>query len=236
MRQGYKYIFILIISLIIIYTPNVAASTVNCTYQENLGANIGYYNFEFNVDGNVSTLTKITQTIKYQDGRDDLVTTITDRTLSDFQFNSSPITEAECPTQIKTNTSNASMVQKTSDSTTTDNSWLLSDKVSCGSINNIPSKLPEITSMVVNVLQFVIPVILVIMGAIDLVKGVMSGKEDEIKKGQQSFIKRLTIGAIIFFIIALTKLLIGIMASGVSESNGIIQCIDCFTKGSSHCN
>ena len=80
------------------------------------------------------------------------------------------------------------------------------EKRSCGTvgkggISGIPAKIPEITSFIIIVLQVAAAVILVIVGSIDLFRGLTSGKEEEIKKGQQTFIKRLIIGALVFFII-----------------------------------
>ena len=64
------------------------------------------------------------------------------------------------------------------------------------------------------------------MGSIDLFKGIISSKEEEIKKGQQAFIKRLIIAAIIFFVVVVVKFIVGIIAEGAT--NNIISCIDCF--------
>ena len=99
-------------------------------------------------------------------------------------------------------------------------------KVSCGNITGIPKKIPELTSLAITIIQIAVPVILVVVGSLDLFKGVTAGKEDEIKKGQQTFIKRLVIGALIFFIIVIVKFLVSVVASG-SDTN-IIECIDCF--------
>lgn len=105
-----------------------------------------------------------------------------------------------------------------------------STKVSCGTgegmIIGIPRKIPELTSYAIRLIQVLVPVLLIVMGTIDLFKGITSGKDDEIKKGQQIFIKRLVIGIIIFFIIVIVKFLISIIAS--SNKTNIIECIDCF--------
>ena len=82
-------------------------------------------------------------------------------------------------------------------------------KVQCGGIAEIPDK----------------------MGTIDLVKGVAAQKEDDIKKGQQMFIKRLIVGAIIFFVIVLSKFLISLVADSNEEKDNIVSCIDCFISG-----
>lgn len=105
-------------------------------------------------------------------------------------------------------------------------------KVSCGNVTGIPAKIPELTSFAVTMLQIAVPVILVVMGSMDLFKGITAQKEDEIKKGQQLFIKRLIVGALIFFVVVIAKLLISVVADTSSEN--IIECIDCFL--SNECN
>lgn len=102
--------------------------------------------------------------------------------------------------------------------------------VSCGDglLKNIPSLIPRVISIVYTLVQVVVPVVLVIFGMLDLVKGITAGKEDEIKKGQQLFIKRIIVAAIVFFVFVFVKLLI----SFVADSNGskIINCAECFIK------
>ena len=116
---------------------------------------------------------------------------------------------------------------------TIDDSYCGSPKVSCGNITGIPKKIPELTNFFVIIVQVIVPVILVIMGSIDLIKGLTSQKEDEIKKGQQIFIKRLIIGGIIFFVIVIAKFLVSLIAEG--SSNNIANCIDCFFSNVDSC-
>ena len=108
--------------------------------------------------------------------------------------------------------------------------WLNSEKVSCGNIGQIPAKGPELVHMFILIAQIAVPIILVILGMIDFAKGIMSQKEDDIKKGQKTFINRLIIGAVIFFIVALVKLLVGIVVDNTGNRNNIIDCIDCFVN------
>ena len=119
----------------------------------------------------------------------------------------------------------------TGDSDSEKPAWLTSNKVSCGPIGEIPENVPEIFSLLILLFQIAVPVILVIYGMIDLSKGVMAQKEDEIKKGQQVFIKRIIAGALIFFIVALVKLLVGVVGDNTSNKAGIISCINCFLNG-----
>ena len=104
----------------------------------------------------------------------------------------------------------------------------LNNKVSCGRIGAFHKKIPELTSWFFVIIEIAVPVILVILGIIDFAKSLTSQKSDEIKKGQQIFIKRLITAAIIFFVVVIVKLLVGLLSSGTAESNGIIDCIECF--------
>ena len=107
-------------------------------------------------------------------------------------------------------------------------------KVGCGNITGIPEKIPELTSFAITFIQIAVPIVLVIMGSLDLFKGVTAQKEDEMKKGKQMFIKRLIYAAIIFFVIVVAKLLISVVADSTT-SNNIAECIDCFLSGTENC-
>ena len=97
-----------------------------------------------------------------------------------------------------------------------------------GSDVYIDKHLAQITKYVILILQIVAPIILVIMGMIDLMKGITSQKEDEIKKGQQTFIKRAIAAVIVFFVIQIVQLLVGFISNGDPD---ITQCFNCFVNG-----
>lgn len=101
--------------------------------------------------------------------------------------------------------------------------------VSCGSglMDKIPSIIPQVVSAAYTIIQIAVPVILVITGTLDLFKGITAQKEDEIKKGQQMFIKRLISAAIIFFVVSIVQLLV----SFVAGDEGIMTCANCFING-----
>ena len=107
-----------------------------------------------------------------------------------------------------------------------------SGTISCGNglLTNIPSKLPQILSIVYMALQIAVPVILVILGSMDLLKAVSAGKDDEIKKGQQTFIKRLIAAAIVFFVFAIVKLVVTFV--GNDNSSKIMNCANCLLNNS----
>ena len=125
-----------------------------------------------------------------------------------------------------TNTCGSTPTNDSSDNDTYNN---YSDAIlSCGDgmITNIPSAIPKVISIVYKLIQFIVPVLLIIFGMIDLVKGITAQKEDEIKKGQQIFIKRLVTGVVVFFIFVFVKLFVSLLADGNSAS--IMDCVECF--------
>ena len=65
--------------------------------------------------------------------------------------------------------------------------------VSCGNgmIDERPSIIPKVVRIAYTLIHVAVPVVLVILGSLDLFKGITVQKEDDIKKGQQMFIKRL---------------------------------------------
>ena len=86
-----------------------------------------------------------------------------------------------------------------------------------------PSKLAYIIHLIYVFIQVFVPILLIIWGMLDLGKAVMAQKEDEIKKGQNTFIKRLVAAAILFFVVTIVRFLVSIVGD---DSEGITGCID----------
>ncbi len=101
--------------------------------------------------------------------------------------------------------------------------------VTCGEYE-FPLIVAQITSIFIFLLQVIAPIIIIIMGSIDFAKAVIANKEDDTKKAIPAFIKRLILGALIFVLIAVVKLVISI-ATTDAEATDISNCIDCFISG-----
>ena len=89
---------------------------------------------------------------------------------------------------------------------------------------DIPSEITNITSTVVNLIKIVVPIILIILGMLDMGKAVASQKEDEIKKGQKTLMSRCIAAGIVFFVVAIVQLLINIISPEGKDT--IWNCID----------
>jgi Predicted solute binding protein len=104
--------------------------------------------------------------------------------------------------------------------------------LTCGGIDNFVfnDKIPTLISSLVSVIKIAVPVLLIVFGSIDLAKGVVASKEDEIKKGQQTFFKRLIAGLIVFFVVTFVQIAVNL----VGEKNNCINCFinnKCTAKG-----
>lgn len=88
---------------------------------------------------------------------------------------------------------------------------------------------PYIVSTIITIIKIAVPVLLIIFGMLDLGKAVIASKEDEIKKGQQTFIKRLIAAVIVFFVIQVVQIVIRFVAG--NDDDSIVNCFNCFITG-----
>lgn len=70
-----------------------------------------------------------------------------------------------------------------------------------------------IIRVVFSIIQYVVPVVLILLGSIDLVKAVTQGKEEDIKKGQKTLITRAVAAVIVFLIPLIVSVIMGLIGS-----------------------
>lgn len=112
------------------------------------------------------------------------------------------------------------------DSNTETNTY---SKIVCNGVS-IPYVAAQITSIVIDILKIATPLIIVIFGMIDLTKSVIASKEDDVKKGWHTFIKRLIAGACVFLAFFAVEIIIGLVAPR-GENQNMWSCVDCFVNG-----
>lgn len=106
---------------------------------------------------------------------------------------------------------------------------LMDAEYTCGGTNLVFSgTFPYLVSMIVLLIKIAVPVLLIIFGMLDLGKAVVASKEDEIKKGQQLFIKRLIAAVIVFFVIQVVQIIIRFVSS---SDPSVMNCFNCFVNG-----
>ena len=87
--------------------------------------------------------------------------------------------------------------------------------------------IAKIITYIVTFVPVVIAVLVIIFGMLDLGKAVAAQKEDEIKKNQGLLIKRVIVAVLVFFVVAIVKLVVGV-AAGDNKKQDILNCIDFF--------
>ena len=108
--------------------------------------------------------------------------------------------------------------------------FLINTKASyeCGSMGlKFSGMIPNVVHLVIQIIWILVPILLVIFGLLDLAKAVMAQKEDEIKKGQQTLMKRAIAAIIVFFVIPLVQLIINFVSG---EDDTIVSCFNCFVN------
>ncbi len=67
----------------------------------------------------------------------------------------------------------------------------------------------DIVKFIIALIQYAVPIAIIILGSIDLFKAVVASKEDEIKTAQKLLIKRVIYGVVVFFVVLIVKLVFG---------------------------
>ena len=73
---------------------------------------------------------------------------------------------------------------------------------------------------IIPLIQIGIPLILIILGMLDLGKAVMASKDDEIKNAQKMLIKRCIYAIAIFFVVLIVNLVFGLLSSAGTDEQG----------------
>lgn len=85
------------------------------------------------------------------------------------------------------------------------------NNVSCN--DELIEKVVVIISFVLKLIQIAVPIILIIMSSIDLVKAIVAGKEEEIKKSEISAVRRLIAAVIVFLVPFIISTLLGFIGA-----------------------
>ena len=70
---------------------------------------------------------------------------------------------------------------------------------------------------IIPIIQIVIPIVLIVLGTIDLGKAVIASDDKKVKEAQSMLIKRAIYAAAIFFVTTIVTVLMGIVATGVDD-------------------
>lgn len=78
----------------------------------------------------------------------------------------------------------------------------------------------NIIQSVLMIVQWAIPIIIIVIGTFDIMKAVIASKEDEIKAAQKMLIKRVVYAVIIFLIPSIVYFVFNIVSNSGTEGTG----------------
>lgn len=82
------------------------------------------------------------------------------------------------------------------------------DAVTCEAL--FDADLRELIDELLTYPKIIVPVLVIVLGMLDLGKAVIASKEDEMRKAQATFIKRVILGVVIFFVPVIVNVLMDI--------------------------
>ena len=106
--------------------------------------------------------------------------------------------------------------------------------LSCGDSNekneiahDIPEMVPRLVSYFIIILKTATPIILIIMGMVQIIKAIANSNEDEIKKAKSSLIKKLIAAVLVFFSISIVQFVVDQVVDN-DEKGSLGACLNCF--------
>ena len=87
----------------------------------------------------------------------------------------------------------------------------------------------QLVGYVLMILKIAVPIILIVLGTIDIAKAVIASKDDEISKSAIKFLKRVVAAAIIFFMPTIVGLILDLITVGWTREikNDYATCKTC---------
>ena len=99
-----------------------------------------------------------------------------------------------------------------------------------GISGGIPQQLVQLIHLVYNAIRIAVPIILILVGMIDMGKAITMQKEDEIKKAQNLLARKAITAALVFLSTSAVGLLFSV-ASGEKTEGTTWSCVDSLLSG-----
>lgn len=90
----------------------------------------------------------------------------------------------------------------------------------------IPEQITGLLGVLVTIIQVVVPIGLVIWGMLDLGKAVFQQKEEDIKKAQMLFLKRIVAAILVFLTVAIITFIVQVLQNANVIDPAVGTCIE----------
>ena len=78
-------------------------------------------------------------------------------------------------------------------------------------------KVWALIGSIIRILQIAVPIIIILLGTIDLGKAVMAGDDKVIKESQKMFLKRLIYGVVVFFVVFIVRTVFNLVGNATDS-------------------
>ena len=99
----------------------------------------------------------------------------------------------------------------------------------CGG-QELPYQLSVFAHACINLVKILVPVLLILLGVFDMFKAMTSQKEDEMKKAQNIFVKRLISAALVFFVVVIVQFVFNTLTD-LGFGGSFTDCLNSFVNG-----
>ena len=104
--------------------------------------------------------------------------------------------------------------------------------VNCGGLNEVPYVPLRFVGRVINIIKVVTPIILIIMGMVDMARATTASSEKDMDASRKRFMKRIVYAVMVFFVISVVQLLFSILQTSVFKNeNNLLGCMTCVLGG-----
>lgn len=98
------------------------------------------------------------------------------------------------------------------------------------------AKAWQIVGNLVLILKIVVPLIIIILGFVDITKAVIASDSKVTKESIMRLFKRLLAGLLIFFIPTIVAYLFSLVAEFGNLNGDFLKCVDCITSPNKDCD
>ena len=95
--------------------------------------------------------------------------------------------------------------------------------VTCGGVDDVPYKLLQFVGNIIKIVKIGVPIILIIMGAIDFAKAMSASDEKVMSDSIKKLVKRVVYAILVFFVVAIVQFVFGLL----EDKNDSFSCASC---------
>ena len=104
--------------------------------------------------------------------------------------------------------------------------------INCGGLNEVPYVPLRFVGRVINIIKVVTPIVLIIMGMVDMARATTANSEKDMDASRKRFMKRIVYAVMVFFVISVVQLLFSILQTSVFKNeNNLLGCMTCVLGG-----